>query len=159
MLKIAWYIAPYKRRENSHRPTRYCAMDDYTQQIIYKDGGNWSETEVLGDRAIVKVKAEEKTIETLDTVFKRLPVDSLDSGLTTKTAEVKTSISSELADMGYKSSDTSKVNLDTCKAVDLLKVMATKRLAPRYDAEKDLIICDGIEQQCRSIESVDKAVK
>lgn len=77
MLQIAWYICPYKRRLDAPRPTRYCAMDDYTQQIIYTDGGNWSETEVEGDRAIVKVSASKDTLKELNKVFERLPDDFL----------------------------------------------------------------------------------
>ena len=55
-MPTAWYIIPYRRRPARRRPTRYVAIDDHTAQI--RDyGGTWSEVEVLGDRAIVKVRA------------------------------------------------------------------------------------------------------
>lgn len=62
---ISWYIVPYKIVESTPRNTRYCAMDDYTS-VIYGEGGQWTETEVLGNRAIVKVRASETALTTLD---------------------------------------------------------------------------------------------
>lgn len=162
MLKTAWYIVQYKRRLPARRPSRYCAMDDYTQQIIYKDGGNWSEAEVLGDRAIVKVKAEETTMETLNGVFKRIPKDLLDDPLSDLSAGVKTALKNEALDMGYtlaEINDKLPNPIGTYTLRDVLKFMATKRLKPRYDKDTDTIVCDGIEQQARSIESVDEAVR
>jgi hypothetical protein len=162
MLKIAWYIAPYKRdlRVNGF-PTRYCAMNDYTQQIIYTDCGKWVETEVLGNRCIVKVKAEESTLLTLNGVFKRIPKDLLDDSLSDLSASVKTGLRNEVLDMGYTLSEINNKlpnPLGTYTLRDVLKFMATKKYEVRYDADKDEIVCDGKECQCRSIESIDEAV-
>ena len=46
-MPIAWFICPYKQRPAPKRNFRYCAMDDLTA-VIRADGGDWSETEVLG---------------------------------------------------------------------------------------------------------------
>lgn len=162
MLKIAWYIAPYKRRINQRRPSRYCAMDDYTQQIIYIDGGNWAETEILGDRAIVKVKAEETTLSTLDGVFKRIPKDLLDDTLADLPTAVKTALKNEALDMGYTIEEINAKlpnPIGTYTLRDVLRMMATKRLRPRYDKNTNTIICDGEEQPVRSIENIDEAIK
>jgi len=74
---IAWYICPYKLRPEKGidgMPTRYCAMDDFTK-VIMAEKGDWSEAEIEGDCAIVKVRASEDTIKLLDEEFQRLPAD------------------------------------------------------------------------------------
>ena len=50
-----YILCPYKRSTRIER-LRYCAMDDFTRQIR-AEGGNWVESEVAGDQAIVKVRA------------------------------------------------------------------------------------------------------
>jgi hypothetical protein len=161
-LKTAWYIAPYKRRVEAHRPTRYSAMDDYTQQIIYTDGGNWAETEILGDRAIVKVRAEEATLLTLNGVFRRIPKDRLDDSLSDLPLAVKNAIKNEILDAGYTLQEVQEhftQDLGEYTLKDVLKFMTRRRLRPRYDKDTDTIVCDGPEQPVRSIESVDEAVQ
>lgn len=68
---IAFYVVPYKRREHPVRVIRYCAMDDHTA-TIRADGGTWSEVEIDGDRAVVKVRASRETLDVLATVFERV---------------------------------------------------------------------------------------
>lgn len=156
---IGWYICPYKRRPG-RIPTRYCAMDDYTNQI-FSEGGGWSETEVLGDRAIVKVKASTSTLTTLNTIFKRLPKTILDSSLSDLTSQQKNTIKNELLDMGYTLTEIQNRfgnNLGDYTFRDVLNFMATRRLKPRYDIATDMIICDGEIQPVKPIENVEKEV-
>ena len=40
---------------------RYCAVDDFTLDVL-RDGGEWSEAEVFGNRAIVRVRAGPATL-------------------------------------------------------------------------------------------------
>jgi len=66
-MTTAWYICPYKRGANTNSgdfimPVLYCTMYDYTE-MIRSVGGHWVETEVLGNRAIVKVRAGEEIID------------------------------------------------------------------------------------------------
>lgn len=68
---IAWYIVPYKRENNPNQVIRYCAIDDHTPEIV-ASGGKWSETEIDGDKAIVKVKTSEEVLAKLDTEYKRI---------------------------------------------------------------------------------------
>lgn len=162
---IAWYIAPYKIRQG--RPdglhnVRYCAMDDYTDSIIYTDKGNWSESEVLGNRAIVKVKASPLTLTVLNGVFTRLPRDGLDDSLSAVSIADKAVLKNEGLDMGYSNTEWNKAfpnNLGTYKLKNILHFYTKRRLKPRYDANTDTSYVDGIEQKCRSIESVDSEVQ
>jgi hypothetical protein len=165
-LEIAWYIAPYKRWERApkSRPTRICAMDDYTDQIIKKDGGNWREVEILGNRAVVKVKAETTTLATLDSVFLRIPGKELNDSLATVDASKKTSIVAQIADMGYSDTEVRakfgvQKDLTQFKLKDVLEFMATRRFIPRYDAEKDEIVCDGPSRPTNPLSVADEAVK
>ena len=161
-MPVAWYIVRYKRdqREGTPHPARYCAIDDYTTQI-YGYGGEWTETEVLGNRAIVKVRARKAILDALDAVFKRLPKNRLDDSLVDLPTGVKQALRNELLDMGYTVGQILEHlpgNLGDYTLRDLLRFATRRRLKPRYDAQTDTIHCDGIVQACRPIESVDAEV-
>jgi hypothetical protein len=163
-MPIGWFIVPYKRKLIADRPTRYCAMDDFTQQIIYQDGGNWSETEVLGNHAIVKVNAAVATLQAINAAagFVRLPKGILDDSLSSLNAAQKTAIRGKIISLGYSLAELQArfVNdLGTYTLRDVLKFVTRRRLKPRYDAGTDTIICDGAIQPVRSLESVDEAVQ
>jgi len=159
MKKTSWYIVPYKLRpENPEQPElqRYCAMDDYSQQIIYIDSGKWSEVEILGDRAIVKVLAEETTLLTLDSIFKRLPKDLLGESLSDLSTGVKNALKDEMLDQGYtiqEIKDSLGNDLGASTLRDVLKFMATKRIPPRND--NGTIIFDRTPIPCEDVELID----
>jgi hypothetical protein len=162
-MPVAWYICPYKRRANTFRPTRYCAMDDFTAQIK-ADGGSWAESEVLGNVAVVKVRASAETLTEINaaTGFVRLPKDLLDDPLSSLTTAQKNAIKNKLQSMGYSAaelSDRFPNDIGTYTLRDVLVFSAKRRLRPRYDSNSDTIICDGIEQPTRSIANVDEAVQ
>jgi len=164
-MPIGWYIVPYKitqMEQGGPNNKRYCAMDDYTNIIIYQDGGNWSETEVLGNRAIVKVKASLATLTMLNGVFKRVPKDRLDDPLSDLSTEIKQALKNEALDMGYTIEEIQERlpnPIGTYTLRDVLKFYATKRRKPRWNDSTSEIVCDGIDQQCRTIESVDAEVQ
>ena len=162
-MPIGWYITPYKMFPQAlgyPDRTRYCAMNDYTDLIINTDKGNWSETEVLGDRAVVKVKASASTLAVLDGVFTRLPKNGLEDSLVTVATGDKTALKSEGLDMGYTDIewDTDFPNdLGTYQLKDVLHFYTKRRLKPRWDGSK--IVIDGIEQSCKPVELVDIEVQ
>lgn len=161
-MAIGWYVVPYKRRLDAERPTRYCSMDDHTATILAA-GGAWSETEVLGDRAIVKVRATPAVLTGLNGVagFIRLPKDILDDSLASLSAGVKTAIRNELQSAGYTLAEIQArfgTDLGQYTLRDVLRFFASRRLKPRYDAGTDTIILDGPEQACRDVEDVDGEV-
>lgn len=160
-MPIGWYIVPYKIRRKNGMISRYPAIDDYTRQI-FAASGDWAETEILGDRAIVKVRASDSILAVLDGQYKRLPKDILDDSLSDLSAAVKTALKNELLDMGYslvEIQQTFGADIGLFTLRDVLKFMTTRRLKPRYDAPTNTIIVDGIEQKCRPLESVDKQVQ
>lgn len=160
-MAIAWFIAPYKRTSVMNMPARYCAMDDFTSQIL-ADGGAWTETEILGDRAIVKVRANIDTLTTIAAVFKRLPKDRLDDSLSTLTSPQRNALKNEILDQGYTLSEIQNRfgnDLSQFTLGDVLRFMTTRRLKPRYDSVSDTIILDGAEQSCRPLTEVDTQVQ
>jgi hypothetical protein len=163
-MPIAWFICPYKRGPNiGLGPSRYCAMDDFTNQII-TDGGTWSETEILGNHAIVKVRASDVTLTKIadGQGFVRMPKAVLTEPLSDLGATAKTSIRNKLTALGYSLSEVRNAlgdDLGSKTLADVLRFAAKRRLKPRYDKDTDTIILDGPEHPVRPIEDVDKAVK
>lgn len=164
-MALAWFIVPYKRRNPGEvPPERYCAMDDFTAQIR-ADGGDWSETEVLGDVAIVKVRASDATLATINAApgFVRIPnhVDLGDT-LGDLTVNQRTAILNKLLSMGYTQAEIDAAlpaNWQTVTLGQVLRFAARRRLKPRYDEGTDTIIIDGPEQPVRPIEHVDDTIR
>jgi len=161
-MSVGWFIAPFARRLASTRPERYCVMDDFTT-IILADDGDWHETEVLGNRAVVKVRASAATLTLIAAApgIKRLPKDALGEPLSDLTNTQKTALQGELLDMGYSLSELRAAlgnDLGSKTLGDVVRFAARRRLKPRYDSATDTIILDGPVQPCRSIDDVDLSV-
>ena len=161
-MAICWYIIPYKRQlpNSGPFPVRYCEIDDYTSEI-YAAGGAWTETEILGDRAIVKLRAPDAFQTQATALWKRLPKDRIDDSLSDLSNAAKKKIRDEILDQGYtiqQINDRLPNDFGTYTLRQVLHFMATKRRKPRYDRDLDEIFIDGIDQPCRSIDSVDAEV-
>ena len=160
-MAIAFFLCPYKRSPRTDKPIRFCAMNDFTT-IIEADGGRWSETEILGDRAIVKVNALAATLTIIagTPTFRRIPLAALDESLSTLTNPQRNAIHAEILDAGYTVAEfnTRFPNLASATLGDVLRFMATRRLKPRYDSGTDTIILDGEIQVCKSIDALDGEV-
>lgn len=155
-----WFIVPYKRRLGGHRAERYCAMDDFTPQI-FGEGGTWAETEILGDRAIVKVSASLPTLAMLTMTFQRLPLDRLSDSLSDLTSGQRSALRDLAESCGYHSDELQEalgIDMGRKRLRDFLRFLTLRRREPRYDAVTDEIVCDGLEVACRSIDSVDRKV-
>jgi hypothetical protein len=156
---IAWYLCYYKRDALAHRPTRYCAMDDFTAQIY--PIGKWSEAEILGNAALVKVKAYNSILATIAQTsgFSRFPKHyNLNDTLGDLTTNERNGILNIALSLGYTQAEINAVlpadwQLVTFRQV--LHFLATRRLKPRYDIDSDTIICDGPDQPVRDVDSVD----
>lgn len=160
-MATAWFLCQYKRRPGP-RPTRYCAMDDYTAQIE-ADGGRWAEAEVLGNWAICKVAARAATLDTIAAApgFRRLTKAALGLSLADLTAGQKATLLSWVTDMGYTVAEIRAAlgnDLGAHTLGDVLRFVAKRRLKARYDQATDTIILDGPEQACKSPDAVDAEV-
>jgi len=170
-MALAWFICPYKRRNPGETPpTRYCAMDDFTGPIWADNGwpqGNvpgsptfWSETEILGDAAIVKVRAEAGTLSTINAApgFLRIPnhVDLGDT-LGDLTAGQKQVLLNKAVALGYSLAEIQAAlptNWSTVTLRQVLAFLAQRRLKPRYDPDTDEIVLDGAVQPVRPLDDV-----
>jgi hypothetical protein len=168
---IAWYIVPYKRQYFVEwqpgqfipvaMPRRYAAIGDYTAEICGA-GGSWAETEILGDRCLVKVRAPAEVLATLDAVYQRLPKQRLDDPLSDLSAAAKQKLKNAVLGMGYSVGELQAAfpgDLGDYCLGDVLHFMASRRLKPRYDAQADEIVCDGEVQGCRPVGDVDREVR
>jgi len=162
-MPVAWFIAPYVRdTSNPARIARYVIVDDLTP-AIRADGGDWSETEVLGQEAIVKVRASAATLALVAALpgVTRLPVGSLDDPLATLTNQQKNAIRNRVTALGYTLSELNARfpdDLGTYTLRDLLSFIARRRRKVRYDAGTDAILDDGPVQPVRALADVDGAV-
>jgi len=158
---IGWFICPYKRRVGAHKPTRYCAMNDFNS-LIKADGGKWSEAETLGDRAIVKVNASPATLTTIanTATFRRIPLTLLNDPLSSLSPAVQNAIRQEVLDAGYTLAEVNArfPNIGNATLGDVLRFLATRRLRPRYDQGTDTIFIDGPIQGCKSVDVLDREV-
>lgn len=161
-MAIGWFLCPYRRVTDMSRPARYCAMDEFTT-TIRADGGDWHEAEVLGNQAIVKVKASVLTLTTIAGApeFRQIPLQRLDDSLSTLTAGQRTAIRDELLAAGYTLAEVQAAlpDLSTVTLRDVLRFLATRRLKPRYDQATDSIVLDGPVQACTDISLLDKSVR
>lgn len=137
-------------------------MDDFTG-LIRAEGGDWHETEVLGNFAIVKVRGSVPTLALIANTagFRRLPKDRLDDSLADLTAAQKQALRDRLLDMGYSVAEIQTAlgnDLGTKMLRGVLRFAATRRRKPRYDAPTDTILLDGPVQPCRDVDDVDRAV-
>lgn len=158
---MAWFLCLYKLR-SVFTNRRYCAMDDFTAQIL-ADGGDWRETEVLGNAAVVKVRASAATLSTINATagFTRIPVDRLDDPLSSLTSTQRSAIKNKVLALGYTQpelTDALGSDLSLITLGQLLRFIATRRLKPRYDVVTDTIVLDGPIQPCLPIEQVDGVV-
>lgn len=158
-------MVPYKRDAAVGLPRvrRYCAMNDFTA-VILADGGDWSETEILGDSALVKVRAAAGTLTTINQAdgFLRIPNHTdLTDTLGDLTAGQRNAILTKLADLGYTQQEITAALPANWAAVTLgqvLRFAATRRLKPRYVQQTDTIVCDGPSQPVRPVDEVDVSV-
>jgi len=161
-MAVAWFIIPYKRDPNV-LATRYPAIDDHTAEIE-SYGGRWSETEVLGNFCIVKVRAPVAVLNALAAIdgYRRLPKDRLDDPLSDLSVQVLKQIRNELEDMGYplaEIKDRFGNDLSIYTLRDILKFATRRRLKPRYNASTDEIILDGPVQPVKPLELVDTEIE
>lgn len=164
-MALGWFICPYKRRNPGEvPPERYCAVDDFTD-LIRADGGDWDETEILGDHALVKVRASVATLTTINAEpgFARIPNHvELNDTLGDLTEPQRTAILNKLLAIGYSQAEIDAVLPANWAAVTLRQVLrfaATRRLKPRYDVGTDTVVCDGPIQPVKDVGLVAERVQ
>ncbi len=161
-MPIGWYIAPYVRRAEERRPVRYVVVDDLTP-TIRGDGGDWSETEVLGQEAIVKVRASAATLTQVAglTGVTRIPVGALDDPLSSLSLAQRNAIRTKILSLGYTAAELDAAfpgDIRDFTLRQLLTFIARRRRKVRHDQATDAIIDDGPDQPVRPVADVDAAV-
>lgn len=164
-MAVAWFFAPYKRKDG-HLPGRYCAMDDFTPQILadpeYAGGEPWAECEMLGNYAVVKVRASSTLLSTINAAsgFVRIPArfTDLNQTLGDLTTNERTQLLNFLQARGYTLTEIQNAlgstngQWRTKTLRQVLRFALTRRLQPRYDAGTDTIVLDGPELPVRDLD-------
>lgn len=160
-MAVGLFLAPYKRLAAAAFPSRYCAMDDFTAAIL-ADGGVWSEAEILGNQAIVKVRASAATLASINAApgVTRIPLDTLAAPLSSLTPAQRTAVRNQVLAAGYSAAEVNAAIPDFSLVTvrDVLVLLATRRLLPRYDSGTDTIVTDGVPQPCKSVDQMDVEV-
>lgn len=161
-MAVGWFLVPYKRLPHEVMVTRYCAVDDLTSSIA-ADGGEWSETEVLGQFAIVKVRASAATLNAVAGLAgtHQIPVSRLEDLMSSLTNQQKTVLRNKVTSLGYSLAEFQARfpdDLSNYTFRDLLEFVARRRRKVRYDRATDAIIDDGPEQPVRSVNLVNSEV-
>ncbi len=173
MMPIGFYIVPYSfatkldKKGNVIFAYRRVDLCKYQEQFETY-GVVWHEVEILGNRAIVKIKASQDILESLDIEYKRLPKDKLNASLADLSQAAKDKIKNELIDMGYslgeiKARFGNDVEFANYTLKDVLKFMAQRRKKPRNITDSNGVIIDiavdGDERPCaKTIEILDSQV-
>lgn len=167
-MATTWFIVPYTRKieANGERPgsaTRWADLNNH-QDIIDTDAGAWAEVEVLGNRAVVKVRASQATLDTLAGLYLRIPLTALTMQLNQLTQAQRNRIHTELNDMGYTDPEiVSKLgainNIGQRTLGEVLRFAATRRQVARFDVTSSSFILDGPIQACESIDALDTSIQ
>jgi hypothetical protein len=163
-MALGWFVCPYSRRNPGEVPAkRYCSVDDFTA-LVRADGGDWDETEILGDVALVKVRASQATLDLISNapgVF-TIPQKwiNMQDDLSSMTAGERNQISNAVLSLGYSQAEldlamgSSLAQWQTHVLEDLLVMASARRLKPRYDQPSDSVVCDGPVQPVKDVHLV-----
>ncbi len=160
-MALAWFLAPYKTHP-TRLNTRYVSVDDLTP-VIHGEGGGWTETEVLGQHAIVKVRATPATLALVAALpgVTRFPVDRLDDPLSSLSGGQKSALRNLVTSLGYSLSDFRDRfpgDLGDYTLRDVVGFAASRRRKPRWDEATQTIIDDGPDQPVRPVAEVDAEI-
>jgi hypothetical protein len=163
-MAIGWFLVPYVRDVNRPAgmgPARYCSIADQ-QALIDADGGKWAESEVLGNVALVKVRASNATLTTLDNLYFRLPNISLDTLLSGLTTTQRNQLRAKVEELGYTQEEIQSAlgtNLGQRSLRQVLKFVTGKRRKVRFDQLQNDFVFDGPIVTPRPLEEVDAEVQ
>lgn len=169
-MALAWFICGYDLVDGHNGPNsrRSCMMNNFNSSI-FTDGGTWSESEVLGGFAVVKVRASVTTLDAIGgtTGFVRIPNNWVDLNtiISSLTSGQRNILLNLITTMGYTATEINDVlgsNLAGWRSKTLgqvLRFIAQRKRKPRWDNVQHQIILDGVLLTCTSIDEVDARVQ
>lgn len=150
-MAIGWFICGYDIQAGGKGNVRECAMNRHNA-LIFGDGGNWSNVEVLGGVALVKVRASASTLTTVSgtTGFSRLTNHALiTDSLSDLTVAQRNAITTRILAMGYTQAELDTTMGNTLalwrqKSFEtLLQFIAGRRVKSRFDFDTHQFVFDG----------------
>lgn len=160
-MPTGWFAAPFVTHPTRQRARR-SLFHEY-EATVQADKGQWAETEILGNYALVKVQGSQGLLTFLraDSRLVALPTLTLDDTLNTLPRVRFQALLEWLYGLGYTTRETQKaIGTDPARITfqHFLRFCTTRRLAPRWDETQQRIVLDGDPQPCRSITDLNKTI-
>lgn len=147
-MPVGWYIVPLRKDEAYTGPllaSQDLAIVDHEAAII-ASGGAFAWVRILGQRAIVKVRASAGVLTTLNGVYKRFPKNAFNDSLADLSNAVKIGLRDEALDQGYtmqEITDRFGTDLGQYTLAQVMRFMASRKRMTRYDSGTGAIVEDG----------------
>ena len=159
-MALAWFICGYKVEAGlgGLMNSRYCAMNDFTPQINV-DGGTWSESEILGGYAVVKVRANAATLTIIGATTGYYRIQNhwlLTDTLTDLNTTQRNAITTRILAMGYTQAELNAI-MGSTLALWRQKTLATLLRFMADDAQQQIVL-DGALVACKPIDWVNTEV-
>jgi hypothetical protein len=157
----AWFVCPYQPCE-SMSACRYCAMDDFTARLNAV-GGSWSESECLGNHAVVKVTAPDSLLDKIRAAegFVELPIEFLWQPLSGMPLMQQYVLIGKAQELGYSIEEIQTHfpnDLGTYTLRDMLNFILTRRYDPAWDEATQSIVFTSTARSCKSADALDAEV-
>lgn len=157
-MAVGIFIVPYTLEINpALGPSgvyRTIPVNDFNAAIA-ADGGAWRESEFLGNRMLVVVRASATTLNAIGARgWFRFPVSALDNTLASLTNTQRTAIRNQITGAGYTLAELNAAHPDLAQATlrQALTFLLRRRLRPRFDVPSQQVICDGAVQSVVPVE-------
>jgi hypothetical protein len=157
----AWFVCPYKSVPGMSN-ARYCAMDEFTPEI-QSTGGSWSESECLGNHAVVKVTAPDSLLDNIRAAegFVELPIEFLWKPLSGMPMMQQYVLIGKAQELGYSIEEIQTHfpnDLGTYTLRDMLNFILTRRYDPAWDEATQSIVFTSTVRSCKSADALDAEV-
>lgn len=144
-----WWLCRYVKAVGEfNKPfVRVSAFELYYQDLV-KEGAKWSYEEIAGNRCLVKAEMSDSLAQTiaLDVHCMPLPLKRLDQTLGELSPQARSTLQDLAVEMGYTLTEIRNQlgnNLASVTLGQLLRFLASRRIKPRYNAEKTDVVFDG----------------
>lgn len=159
-MPVGWFVAEYTVTRG--QPVRWPLPHNVLQQLN-EAGAPWAAAEMLGQRALVKVRAPDAALSAIAGLagVRRLPKDRLDDPLSDLPKAARDALQQLVLDMGYTRAEVRTRfgnDLGAFTLRDVILFMLGRRRRVRWDRTTDQVVEDGPELPGASLEDIDGRV-
>lgn len=144
-----WWLCRYVKSVGEfNKPfVRVSAFELYYHDLV-RDGAKWRYEEIAGNRALVRAEMSDALAQTIamDVNCLPLPLNRLDQTLGELSPQARSTLQDLAVEMGYSLTEIRNRlgnNLANVTLGQLLRFLASRRIKPRYNADKTDVVFDG----------------